>query len=126
MLAGQHQLPSHVIQRTHLLTQVLCVGLFEFLDAIRIPQRIEGVFGGARGGRKIANHDGLAIPNKGVLQDERQLAAAEGCVVFVLVEGTNALLQRQQGFVDLGAIEACLFVLVHHVGSTFTARQIDE
>lgn len=45
---------------------------------------------------------------------------------FPLVQSSYALLQSEQGFVDLGPIYFRLFVLVHVVSSPFVASQINE
>lgn len=45
---------------------------------------------------------------------------------LVLVEGPDALLQGQQGFIDLSPIHPGLLVLVLHVGASLTAGQVDE
>lgn len=47
-------------------------------------------------------------------------------MLLVLVDGPDALLERQKGFVDFGPVHPGLLVLVGDVGGTLTACQVDE
>ena len=91
-----------------------------------VPQSIHGVFGAGGVGGDVADHDGVAVADEGVLEDHGKLAAAEGSVAFALVQGPDALLQRKQRFVDFSPIDLGLLALVHVVRASLVACQIDE
>ena len=70
----------------------------------------------------VADHDGFAVANEGVLEHEGEFGATEWLVAFLLVKGTDAFLEGEEGFVDFGSIETGLFVGVHNVGASLAAR----
>ena len=43
-----------------------------------------------------------------------------------LVKSPDALLQSEEGFVDLGAVNSCLLVGVFDIGATFGSGEVDE
>ena len=69
--------------------------LFEFLDTVRVAQRVERVLAGAGRGRNVADHDGLAVADEGVAQHHGELAPAEGRVQVDMLQGADALLKRE-------------------------------
>jgi hypothetical protein len=72
-------------------------------------------------------HAGLGVAsNKRVAQNQRQLGAPEGNVLVVAAHGPDALLQRQQRLVDLGALLPRLPVRTAGVRAPLAARQVDE
>ena len=74
----------------------------------------------------VCDHSCLAVASERVFQDLCQFAASEGCMLLFEIEGTNALFQCQERFIDFSSIHSCLAVLVHGVGASFTTRQINE
>mmetsp|Transcript_80624 Transcript_80624/g.261295 ORF Transcript_80624/g.261295 Transcript_80624/m.261295 type:complete len:330 (-) Transcript_80624:231-1220(-) len=77
--------------------------------------------------RDVRDHHRAAVAaDEGVLEDLRELGAAEGRVVELLVQRADALLQGQQGLVDLRAVHARLAVRVERVGPALAAGQVDE
>lgn len=55
-----------------------------------------------------------------------ELAAAEGKVCVLEVEGADALLQREQALVDVGTLHARLPVIIGRVRRALATGQIDE
>mmetsp|Transcript_59095 Transcript_59095/g.93583 ORF Transcript_59095/g.93583 Transcript_59095/m.93583 type:complete len:349 (-) Transcript_59095:1026-2072(-) len=99
----------------------------ELLHAVGVPQGIQGVFHSTTAGRHIGDHHRSAVgAHEGILQDLCQLRSSEGRVVQLLVQRTDALLEGQQGLVDLGPVHACLAVGVQGIGTAFAASQVDE
>ena len=92
----------------------------------QVPERVHGVFRGAGVGRNVADHDGVAEADKRILEDHRQFAASERSVAFALIQGADALLQREQGLVDLCPVDLGLLVLVDMVSASLIAGEVDE
>ena len=94
---GQHELPAQGIHLHHLLLQDSTPATRppQLLDPICVLERVEGVLAAGAVGGNVADHHGATVAGEGVLQDHGELAASEGRVVFVLVEGPNALLQGE-------------------------------
>ena len=95
-------------------------------DPVGIPQRVQCMLARVRVGRDVPDHHRLAVPDERVLQDQGQLRASEWLVALGLVEGSDALLQGEEGFVDLGAIDPCLFVGVLDICSPLGPGEVDE
>jgi len=45
---------------------------------------------------------------------------------FTLVQSPDALLQRQQRFIDLGSIDSSLLVHIHVISTPFVASQVNK
>jgi len=85
----------------------------------------------------VPDHHSLAVADEGVLQHEGKLAGAEGSVVFALIQRPDALLQRQQGLVDLCSVYPVsyyqqpvrvpgLLVGLGNIRAPLVACQVDE
>mmetsp|Transcript_54144 Transcript_54144/g.175959 ORF Transcript_54144/g.175959 Transcript_54144/m.175959 type:complete len:398 (-) Transcript_54144:1094-2287(-) len=99
----------------------------QLLDAVRITQGVQRVLDGAAARGDVGDHDRAAVAtHEGVLEHLGQLRAAEGSVAVLLVKRADALLQRQEGLVDLGTVHARLAVGVHGIGAALAAGQINE
>ena len=64
--------------------------------------------------------------HEAVAEHTRQLGLAEGRVRARLVHAADALLQRQQTLVDLGALLPVVAPVVLRVDAALAARQVDE
>mmetsp|Transcript_37025 Transcript_37025/g.70994 ORF Transcript_37025/g.70994 Transcript_37025/m.70994 type:complete len:279 (-) Transcript_37025:1193-2029(-) len=98
----------------------------QLLHTVGVAQGVEGVLARARGRGDVGNHDGAAVPLERVPQHLGELAAAEGHVARLGVQRTNALLQRQEGLVDLRPLHARLAVVVRRVRAALAPREVDE
>ena len=74
----------------------------------------------------ICDHGCLTVANEGVFKDLSKLAASEGRMILLLIQCSNALLQRQERLVNLSAVQSCLPVLVNCICSALTSSQINE
>ena len=69
----------------------------------------------------ISKHERFGITHERVAQHLGKIATSKRCVTLSLVLRPDALLQRQQGLVDLSTIYTGLFVCVNGIGTTLTA-----
>ena len=91
-----------------------------------VPERIHCVLRRRTVRRDVADHDRIAVPDKGVLEDHRKFAPSKRSVAFALVQRSDAFLQRKQRLIDFSSIDFGLFALVHVIGTPLVAGQIDE
>lgn len=102
-------------------------GLLELFDPVGVFEGVESIFGAAAVGRYVSYHHRSAVASERVFQHHCQLASSEGCVILVLVQCSNTLLQSQQAFIDLGPVYSCLLLaLIGVVCSSLAASQVDE
>mmetsp|Transcript_18779 Transcript_18779/g.52312 ORF Transcript_18779/g.52312 Transcript_18779/m.52312 type:complete len:605 (-) Transcript_18779:500-2314(-) len=101
--------------------------LAQLLDAVSIPEGVEGVLHAGGAGADVCNHDrpGL-LAHKRVAQHLCQLGTAEGDVRLVEVQRTDALLESQQALVDLRPLQACLSFVVVCVGPALATGEVNE
>lgn len=97
-----------------------------FLQTVCIAQSVEGVFGTATAGTHTGEHDRLVVllADETVPQNHSQFAASEGHMLGVQVDGSDALLQSQQGLVNLGPLHPPLLVVRLTVLGPFRPRQV--
>lgn len=75
-----------------LLGNSLLVATFHLLDSVSVTNGVKSILAAGVGRRNVGNHGGLRVANEGVLEDLGELGASEGRVLFVQVEGPDALL----------------------------------
>mmetsp|Transcript_37952 Transcript_37952/g.117291 ORF Transcript_37952/g.117291 Transcript_37952/m.117291 type:complete len:440 (+) Transcript_37952:146-1465(+) len=98
----------------------------EVLHALRVAQGVEAVLAVRARPADRRDHRRARIPEEGVAQHLGEDGPAEGDVCLVLPEGADALLQREQRLVDLGALHARLAVAVEGVGAALVSGKVDE
>ena len=69
----------------------------------------------------ISKHESFSITHERVSQDLGKVATSKRRVTLSLILRPDALLQRQQGLIDLSTIYPSLFVCINGIGTTFTA-----
>ena len=105
--------------------------LFETLG---VTQRIQCVIRRAHAWTNTCKHHNFdfVVSNERVSQHHGQLALTEGNVLALggltalLVEGTHAFFQAEQGLVDLGAFRLSILVITLTILRSLTTSQIDE
>lgn len=134
MLPRHHHRPSTSLLRisptpitsTSKTTSTPSTILLKLLNPIRIAQRIKRMLRAAQARRNIRNHKRLAVPNERVPKHKRKLAAAERCMLLILIQRPDTLLQRQQTFVYFRAVKFRLFIGADSVSSSFGSCEVNE
>lgn len=121
-LSWKHQ---NLSQRVILGVSSWCSGCWaaslKFLHSVCISESIESMFAAGRRRGDISYHSRSAISCEWIFQDLGELRASEGGVLLGLIQSSNALLEREQWFVDLSTIHSSLFVGIDGVSSSLTA-----
>lgn len=101
-------------------------GFLKLFDSVCVPQRVQRVLAAGERRRDVSDHDCLAVAHEAVLEHDRQLGLPEWRVLLVQVQGSDALFEGQEAFVDFGSVLSRLLVLVVGVGSALVSGQVDE
>ena len=94
ILSREHQFSAQLVLGSAmvvLLARRVLTFLLHFLDAICIPQCVEGVLDAGIGGGDVCYHGGLASASGGVLQNLGQFATTEGQMSLLEVQGADTL-----------------------------------
>ena len=99
----------------------------QVLGAVRVLERVDGLFELPVRRGDIGNHHRAAVAAERVFEKARHLGIAEGdvCVALLVGESVDAVPQREQRAVDVGAfLEPCTRVV--SLGGTLRSREVDE
>lgn len=90
-LPRQHQLPTHLVSLVPRSLMVIRLTIFfHFFDPVSVSQGVEGVLGACVGGADVGDHGGATVPSKGISQHFGKLTPAEGQMLLLEVEGSDA------------------------------------
>ena len=96
-----------------------------FFESVGISEGVQSVFGRGTAGTHAGDHDCLVLfADEWVSQNEGQLAPSEGDVLCVLIYGSNAFLESQQGLVDFGPFDSPFLVVRLAVLRPFRPREV--
>ena len=99
----------------------------EVADGGGVAQRVERLLDRVGARRDVADHQRVRVADERLAEDLGELRAAERDVRLPEVERADALLEREQRLVDLGALELALLVgAVERVAAALRPREVDE
>ena len=98
----------------------------QFLDAVGVSQGVERVFARPRRGRDVGDHHRSTVAHERVSEHLGEFRSAEGNVAAAAIERADALFQREERLVDLGALYARLPVVLGGVRAALGPREVDE
>ncbi len=126
VISRKHQLFLKLVNFLH-LQEVLFAWLFQFLYSICIFECIQSVLAAWWVWWDVSDHYCAAIACKWVFEDHCQFATSEWCMMLILIQSSDALLEGEKWLVNFGSINSRLFLqLISMVSSSFTACQVDE
>lgn len=114
------------LSRKHESIGSISVVLLQLLDSISVSKGVESVLAAGLARTHVTDHDCFTVAYKRVLEDLSQFRASERCVLLVLVQGSDTLLQSKQRLVDFSSVDSSLFLLVHVVRASLTSCQINK